>query len=195
MVGYIVFGPELGKQELAIAETKQEVLNEIKSSKDYAEKTAGWMGIEGAETDIGYFNPPEEKESKDARLDVLKYFITGLLANDMDIFLSSFNPETISKDLFQSEISDKTEVAKEMMNRISRNGQITDVNYRVEKGSLKTNERNKLSVTFTYSDKKKAKIKLDIIPFSDAHHDDKESIFVITTSTWDLIKDIEKSTN
>lgn len=196
LVVYVIFGPELGKKEMALVATKNEVLSEVNQTKEYVNKTAKWMEETGEETDIGYFNPPDEhKENEDPKVDVLKYFITGLIANDMDIFLSSFNPESISRDLFQSDVEDKTKVAEEIMNRISRDGQINDVQYKVEKGGFKTGEKNKLAVTITYKDEQSANFKLDILPMGDSHHDDKDSIYVISTSAWELIEQIEKSTN
>ncbi|QCJ45500.1 hypothetical protein FAY30_26540 (plasmid) [Bacillus sp. S3] len=197
LVTYIILGPELfGKNELALEATKKDVLNEVKKTKEYADKTSKWMGENGEDTDIGFLHPPEEhKKNEDPKLDVLKYFIAGLLAKDIDIFLSSFNPETVSKDMYQSKVEDKTKVAKEIMNRISREGQIKDVQYKIEKGAFTSGVRNKLSVTLTYKDNRSAKVKLDIIPLGDAHqHENKESIYVITTSAWKIIEQIEKST-
>lgn len=196
LVANVILGPEIGKKELALGATKNDVLREVNNAKEYVNKTSEWMGENGEGSDIGYFNPPEEnKKNEDPKIDVLKYFIAGLLADDMDIFLSSFNPESISKDLFQSEVEDKTKIAEEIMSRISRDGQIKDVQYKLEKGAFNSGERNKISVTLTYKDNQNAKVKLDIIPLSDAHHDDKESIYVIATSAWKIIKQVEKSTN
>lgn len=195
LVTYVILGPEFGKKELTLGTTKNEVLNEVNKGKDYADKTSKWLRENSDDSDIGFLNPPEEeKKNADPKLYVLKYFIAGLLANDMDIFLSSFYPESISKDIFMKEAEDTTQVAKEIMNRISRNGQIIEVKYKIEKGKLNSKGKNRLLVTLTYKDKKKANVILDILPLNDAHHEHKESIYVISTSAWKIIEQIEEST-
>lgn len=192
LIMYLIWGPESGKKQLELDSTKDEVLSEIQKSQEYVDKTTKWLEDEDA--DIAYFHPPEEhKSNEDPKTDVLKYFIAGLLANDSDIFLSSFYPESLSKDLFQSNISDKEKVAKEIMQRISRNGQIADVEYVVKKGAFNS-ETNKISVHFIYKDEKKAKVTLDILPVADSHDHGEESIYVITTSAWKIIEQIENST-
>ncbi|WML38145.1 hypothetical protein RCG19_13010 [Neobacillus sp. OS1-2] len=192
---YIIWGPEAGKKQLELDSTKNEVINEVQQTKEYVNKTSDWLESEGRNPEIAYFNPPEDSsKNKDPKTDVLKYFIAGLLTNDIDIFLSSFYPETISKDLFQSNITDKVKVAEGIMERISRNGQITDVQYVVKKGAFNT-ETNKISVILIFKDEKKAKVTLDIIPVKDSHEKDEKSVYVINTSAWKIIEQIENSTN
>ncbi|MEI2356260.1 hypothetical protein [Mesobacillus zeae] len=191
LIFYVIVGPELGKQGLDLNETKSKVLSDVKAQKEYVNKTAKWMEEEG-EQDIGYFHPPlDDSKSIDQRKDVLNYFVTGLLENDLDIFLSSFNPESISKDLFKSNVQDKVLVAEDIMERISRKNQIEDIKYKIKKGKINT-EFNKISVTITYKDKEKAAFILDIKPVIDSHHEG-ESVYVITTSVWNIIEKIESS--
>jgi hypothetical protein len=192
MLVYLNWETALGKQQLDLELTKNEVLSEIHEAKEYVNKTANWMGTE-EDTEIGYFHPPEEDEHRgDTKQNVLKYFIVGLLEDDLDIFLSSFYPESISKDLYQSTEPDKEKVARQIMARISRNGQIADIHYDISKGSFNSNA-NEIDILITYEDEKKAGIILDITGLADAHHPE-EKIYVIQSSAWDIINDIEKST-
>ncbi|WP_409292870.1 hypothetical protein [Peribacillus sp. SCS-37] len=188
-----MIGPEIGKKELPLEATKNEVLKEVNDTKEYANKTSEWMGSDKENSDLGFINPPSHHdENADPKLDVLKYVIAGLVANDMDIFLSSFHPETVSKDMFKSKLEDKTKVAKAIMRKITRDGQINDVNYKIEKGALSSGTKNELSVTITYKDNTHGIVKMEIIPLNDAHQ--HESIYVITTSSWEIIKQLKKTT-
>lgn len=191
---YLIWGLETGKKQLELDSTKNEVVSEVRKAQEYVNKTSKWLESEGEDSEIAYFHPPEEHdENDDPKTDVLKYFIAGLLANDLDIFLSSFYPESISKDLFQSDTPDKEKVAEEIMQRISRNEQILDVEYVIKRSTFNS-ETNKVSVNFIYEDGKKAKVNLDILPVTDSHDKEEQSIYVITTSAWKIIEQIENST-
>lgn len=198
LILYLIWGPELGKEEeLDLDAITNEVLVELKANEDYVKKTAEYMGEENGE--IAYFYPPEDAgnhgNKKEKKKDVVKYFIAGLLTNDIDIFLSSFYPETISRDLFASDNPDKDAVAQEIMGKITRADQLQKVEYGERKGLLKQ-DSNTITLIFTYIDGKKAEIRVDTLPLVDAHHEGEEdAIYVITSSAWDMISDIEKSTN
>lgn len=196
IVFYLIWAPESGKKEdISLNTAKDDVLDEIQESREYVNDTAEWMEESEGDGDIAFFNPPSErKKVVDSKRNVVKYFIAGLMANDVDIFLSSFHPEFISKDLFKSETPDKIKVAKEIMDRISRSGQLKEIQYGKRKGILNA-ETNTLTLYLSYKDDKKAEILLDIISLSDAHHEGKgEGIYVITTSVWEIIRQIENST-
>lgn len=180
------------KQRIELDATKEEVLKEIKDSKEYTEKTI--QLAEGNDQDIGYFHPEhaEHEGKEDPKKDAIKYFIAGLLSNNTDIFLSSFYVESISQDLFKSKNPDKDAVTKEIMDKISRNGTLKEILYKVNKGFLNT-DSNTISLTIKYDDQKEATVNFDLLTLSDSHHEDEIGTYVITTSTWDIIKQIEAS--
>lgn len=198
MLFYLIWGPERGKEEeLDLNSITDEVRAEIKANEEYAKKASEYMGDENGE--IAYFYPPEDAVNhgtkKEKKKDVVKYFIAGLIANDVDIFISSFYPETISRDLFAKDNPDKDAVAKEIMDKITRSGQLQKVEYGERKGALKQ-DSNTITLIFTYKDGKKSDTRIDILPLVDAHHEgDKDAIYVITSSAWEIIDQIEKSTN
>lgn len=187
----LMFYPNLQKpKEFDLASAKDEVLNEIKTNKEYQQKVSKWNTTE---EDSGYLNLPEKNVSnKDPKLDVLKYFLTGIQTNDVDIFLSSFYPQSISEDLFKvkTDSIDKTEVVKEIMKRISKDGKLVNVKYIDEKGALGSST-NKITLILQYKDKTEVKVKISAILLGDKHHKENK-VYVINTSAWDIIKQIER---
>jgi hypothetical protein len=192
---YLILSPGGKQEKMNLDKTKEDVLGEINASKEYLKQTTEWMGDKSADGDIAYFNPPHKKvKNQDPKKDVVKYFIAGVLINDVDIFMSSFYAQTISEDLFKKDVPDKTVVVKEIMHRISRNGQLKDVQYKDKKGIFNS-ETNQLSLVLIYNDNKQATITLQVIPVEDEHGEHEEKVFVITTSAWDIINQIETHTN
>lgn len=190
---YWIWAPESGERnEVKLDTTKEEVLKEVNEAKEYVKKTAEWAEKSGGE--VAYFNPPEEHESEtEPKEELVKYFIAGLYTNDIDIFLSNFHPETLSRDLFKSNNPDKDAVARELINKITRDKQLKAVDYDVQKGFW-NKDSDALSINITYQDGKVANIVIDIVSLTDSHEEHEHAIFYITTSAWDIIKQIESST-
>lgn len=194
---YIFISPNLGKHSINLDETQNEVLAAIEENKKYVQETTEFFERNGGEGEIGFFNPSHEEEEShksDPKEDVIKYFITGLIKNDIDIFLSSFYPDSISKDLFKHENPDKFAVTKEIMKKISRNGEITAIDYKVNKGFM-DQETSTITLTITYSDKQRSDITLELMTVEDIHHEGEiHQIYVISNSVWDMINQIELDT-
>lgn len=195
IIFYLIWAPESGeKKMIELESTKEEVLKEVQAANEYAKKTAEWGEVNGG--DVSYFNPPVEHNSdRDPKEDIVKYFLAGLYANDVDIFLSSFFPETISRDLFKSKNPNKDEVTREIMTKITRNGKLDSIEYGIRKGAW-NQDSNTLTLDITYKDGKEAKIVIDTVPLTDSHgdHENDHSIFYITTSAWEIVRQIESST-
>ncbi|MEK3993069.1 hypothetical protein [Robertmurraya sp. FSL R5-0851] len=194
---YLFISPSLGKQSIDLVEAKSEVLTEVEEYKEYANNTTEWIEKNGVEAEIGFFTPSEEDHNhhSDPKEDVIKYFIAGLLDNNIDIFLSSFYPDSISKDLFEHKNPDKFAVTEEIMQRLSRKGTLKAVDYKVNKGFM-DQETNSITLTITYRDKKKADIILELMTVEDIHHEGEvHQMYVITNSVWDMIDHIENSTS
>jgi hypothetical protein len=188
---YLMLAP---KQEpsktMDLESTKETVTKEIEEMERYVENTTEWAGEDIGE--IGYLTPKKDDAPKTEPMeDVLKYFITGIVDHDIDIFLSSFHPETISKDLFKKDSSDKRQVASDMIKEISRNGTLSSVQYSGKKG-LFNSPTNEMEVYFIYEDKLTVKVDITVTPVGDSHHEEDE-LYVITTSVWDIIHQIKDS--
>lgn len=78
------------------------------------------------------------------------------------------------------------------MDKISRNGTLKEILYKVNKGFLNA-DSNTISLTIKYDDQKEATVNFDLLTLSDSHHEDEIGTYVITTSAWDIIKQIEAS--
>lgn len=194
---YIFISPTLGKHSLDLEETQNEVLAEIEKNNSYVQETTEFIEKNGGEAEIGFFNPTHEEEEShdsDPKEEVVKYFITGLLKNDIDIFLSSFYPDSISKDLFKSDNPDKFSVTEDIIKEISRNKTIKALDYRVNKGFM-DQETNTITLTITYKDNQKADINLELMTVEDIHDEEVHQMYVITNSVWDMIDQIKNSTN
>lgn len=180
------------KQTLDLENTQKQVMEETKSAKDYEEKTQDWLN-NGQDNIFVKHQDVGEKTSSEKKVDVLKYFVVGLLQNNADIFTSSIYAETISKDLFQNNNPDKNDVLQEIMKRITRDGKLNGIDYVVDKGVFNS-EKDEINVTFDYRDHKSAELTLQVIANSDSHTS-TDSYYVIKTSTWDIVNTIEKSMN
>lgn len=192
---YLMFSPNGKQEKIDLATTTKDVIQEINVSKEYVKKTTDWMGKGNDGSEDLYFHPPRVKNNnQDQKKDVVKYFIAGLMTNDADIFMSNFYVQTISEDLFKTKTPDKTEVVKEIMNRISRNGQVKEVRYADKKGIFNS-ETDKLTLILVYKDNKQANITIQVLPVHVSHKESGGKILVIKTSAWDIIKQIETRTS
>lgn len=177
------------KQTLDLENTQKQVMEDIKSAKDYEKKTQNWLN-NGQDNIFVKHRDVGGKTSSEKKVDVLKYFIVGLLQNNADIFASSIYPEIISKDLFKSDNPDKNVVLQDIMKRITRDGKLNGIDYSIDKGAFNS-EKDAITVTFHYKDHKTAKVNLQVMPNGDSHTS-TDTYYVIKTSTWDIIKTIKK---
>lgn len=184
---------EKSYEMIDIEDSQDEVLSEIQSTEQYIKETDEWMSKQlngGAENDVGFAHPSKKDQGGDPKKELVQYFITGLTLNNQDIFMSCFNPETISKDLFKINISDKNEVISDMIKQLTRNG-IKEVKYKENKGFMK--DSNEIALTIIYEDGKEAKININIESLSDMHTEKGEAhtTYYIKDSVWDIIEQIK----
>jgi hypothetical protein len=163
---YFFGKPQEKFDDINIEKILTEVVTDVKQAKNSQEITS-----------------KHKKVKEDQKRKAVKIFITGLVTEDQDIFLSSFHPKTISKDLFNYKEKDKSKITDEIIRRINRNGQLKHVKFSDKKGWFHSNT-NKISLIFIYADQKNVKITLETIKFSNT--------LVINSSSRDIIKQIEK---
>ncbi|WP_391709088.1 hypothetical protein [Streptomyces virginiae] len=173
--------------------TQEQVAAQIESDNEYTEKTIEWATEQKENLDVGFIEPHTEKVNDvSPQRDVVNYFITGILKQDVELFMSTFQTETISSDLFKVEETDKQKVAQDIINRISKNNSIKGVNFKEKKGVF-GGETNEVKLEFQYKDGKSSLVTLSLESIEEAHSDHAhDDILVITTSSWDIIKQIEK---
>ncbi|MEK4671373.1 hypothetical protein [Niallia sp. FSL R7-0271] len=190
---YLIFLPSNKLAPMDLKQTQEQVAAQIESDKEYTEKTLEWATEQKEDIDVGFIEPHTEKVNDvSPQRDVVNYFITGILKQDVGLFMSTFKTEIISSDLFKVDKVDKQEVAIDIINRISRNNTISGVNFKQKKGAF-GGETNEVELEFEYEDGKSSPITISLESTEEAHSDHAhDEILVITTSSWDIIKQIEK---
>ncbi|MEM5014027.1 hypothetical protein ABER75_11575 [Niallia taxi] len=191
-VVYFIFLPSQKEAPMDLKATQEQVAAQIESDNEYTEKTIEWATEQKEDLDVGFIEPHTEKVNDvSPQRDVVNYFITGILKQDVELFMSTFQTETISSDLFKVEETDKQKVAQDIINRISKNNSIKGVNFKEKKGVF-GGETNEVKLEFQYKDGKSSPVTLSLESIEEAHSDHAhDDILVITTSSWDIIKQIE----
>jgi hypothetical protein len=192
-VVYFIFLPSQKEAPMDLKATQEQVAAQIESDNEYQKKTIEWATEQKENLDVGFIEPHQKKVNDvSPQRDVVNYFITGILKQDVELFMSTFQTETISSDLFKVEETDKQKVAQDIINRISKNNSIKGVNFKEKKGVF-GGETNEVKLEFQYKDGKSSLVTLSLESIEEAHSDHAhDDILVITTSSWDIIKQIEK---
>lgn len=192
-VVYFIFLPANKEAPMDLKATQEQVAAQLEADNEYTEKTIEWATEQKEDIDVGFIEPHTEKVNDvSPQRDVVNYFITGILNQDVELFMSTFQTETISSDLFKVEETDKQKVAQDIINRISKNNSIKGVNFKAKKGVF-GGETNEVKLEFQYKDGKSRLVNLSLESIEEAHSDHAhDDILVITTSSWDIIKQIEK---
>lgn len=125
---------------------------------------------------------------RNPKIEPLNYFIAGVMEGNVDIFLSSFYPQTISTDLFLRKVNDKSKVTEEIMNNINRNGTLSEVKYKENRGYFNS-ETNSMTLFLKYKDQSKAEVILEIVPLTST-----SKVYTIKTSSRDIINQIKRRT-
>ncbi|CAI9386628.1 hypothetical protein [Niallia sp. Marseille-Q9988] len=176
-----------------LKEMQNEVAEEISMNESYQNKTMEWAKKNAKvnmELDLGFYEPNQHSDVSPER-NVINYFMTGLLQNNIDYFTSAFDVEVLSQDLFQSKEENKELVVKEIIKRISRNGTIEGLKVKESKGGIGPNS-NKVLLEILYKDDISKKVNFFISPSEYSHSlEHQHSTFSIVTSAWDIVKQIE----
>lgn len=176
-----------------LKEMQNEVAKEISMNESYQNKTMEWAKKNAKvnmELDLGFYEPNQHSDVSPER-NVINYFMTGLLQNNIDYFTSAFDVEVLSQDLFQSKEENKELVVKEIIKRISRNGTIEGLKVKESKGGIGLNS-NKVLLEILYKDDISKKVSFFISPSEYSHSlEHQHSTFSIVTSAWDIVKQIE----
>jgi hypothetical protein len=131
---------------------------------------------------MDYFGSPET---------LIEYVFGTLILNDADLFVNAFDPNTLLNDLNESSgAEEKNHVIQEMMNRLSRNGKLMEVNLI---NSKKYSDHAEARVLVIYEDKKEVEITMEFSVYSDPHDDSHPETYYVSSSIWDLIKQIEQN--
>ncbi|NRD81028.1 hypothetical protein HPT25_27295 [Bacillus sp. BRMEA1] len=166
--------PKENVETINLNKTKEEVLKQIISTSHTSD-----AGVKSK----------NETNQQSLKKEVAEKLILGLYIPNVDLFLSSFAPKIISKDLFSKKEIDKTVVANEMMDKITRNGKIARVKFINLKGYF-NRDTDKFALIIRYKDNKQVKITLQTTELEISNKNARKT-FVIKTSAWEIIRKIE----
>jgi hypothetical protein len=143
--------------------------------------------------DIGYlpYSYEEIMKKYQTKKGLIEYFAASLFLDNRDLFLQSFAPEVISKDLFSEKEENKYKVIGTFMDAIRHNNTLTEVGYKTKSNMLGGQEDNKITLVLKYGDRS-VEIEVELKTMKDYHGTDFHSIYVINTSVKDIIRSIEK---
>lgn len=178
----MVTEPESIDLESSQNRLKENIENMI-NIEDHIEEIADKYGLDLAEyqiESIDYMDYYAEKKG------VVEFLFASLVMNDSELFLQAFDMGSISSDLFAVEQANKDEVIKTMMDKITRNNTLQSINYLDENSNT-----NHATVNIIYEDGLTVTIPLQF----EKIQQQQSTLYSISTSVWDMIDIIEKSTN
>lgn len=143
--------------------------------------------------EIGYlpYSYEEIMKKYQTKEGLVEYFAASLFLNDQDLFLQSFTPEVISKDLFSEKEENKYKVIESFINTIRRNNTLTGVGYKTKSNLIGEQDDNKIMLVLKYGDRT-VETEIELKKLNDYHDTDIHSIYVINTSVKDIIRSIEE---
>lgn len=185
MTGRIQMGEKINVQEKA--GNIQEEVQAIKEAHDREValisqfgSNSGIINSEGLGSGyLNYFGSPDK---------MVEYTFGTLISGELDLFINSFDINTFMRDISEgANYEDKIELVEEMMQRLSRNDTLDEVNLI---SSEVYSDGAKASVLLIYEDKKTVRLTLDFNVYEDSHIDAPKSYY-ISNSIWELIEIVE----
>lgn len=191
ILGVFLYMDEIDKGEkLEVEKESKKLFEKIKESKKEEDREIAFLDSMNLE-EVGYLEKPLDKDIVKSFRDsknMIQFVFGSVMLNKVDYFKSSFLYDTLSSDLHEVENSDKEEVLKDMIKRISRNGKLKQVIFLKEKIHVKGST---VDIRLEYKDGKKAKITLELELAKNFEAENSEILYV-RTSVWDIINTIEK---
>lgn len=121
-----------------------------------------------------------------------EYVFGTLILNDPELFINAFDGYTISNDLSEGKnYEEKMDIVAKMMQRLSRDGTLKEVNLI---SSNVYDDGAEAQVLLIYEDEKDAKVKLKFSVDEEMHDPNHKKSYSVLTSIWDLIDQVEKQT-
>ncbi|MGG6447731.1 hypothetical protein [Pseudobacillus badius] len=125
----------------------------------------------------------------DSPAKTIQYTFATVIFKKKELFRPNFLPDQLFKDLYKKEKSntDEEQVLNSIMNKISRNNKLKDV----ELVNVKETDIDATAKVFLiYKDKKRVKLNLELYKTYDEEF--KAYQYRITNSLWDIISEVEK---
>lgn len=174
-------------EPLDIKQDAKDIIHQYEEQKKIEEKI-----INAAEShevdDLGYVHYHSHENSYNTPKGVVEYLFGTAVAGNIDLFSNAYDFATLAGDIEKEQtIEGKTKLLEEIIQRLTRNNTLIDVNYL---GQNSNNEVTTVKVLLTYEDEKKVKLNIDLIALPDPH--EGNTMYYVNTSSWDLIEKIEE---
>ncbi|MBU8855241.1 hypothetical protein [Bacillus altitudinis] len=139
--------------------------------------------------DVSYLNhhesPLEKFNSKEG---TIEFFFASLEMNDTELFISAFQDESITEDLFASDNPDKLSVANELMRKFTKDSTIKEV--RLYKKNDYLSNPNDLKIGIVYENETVHKINIKLHQYKDKHDEHTHSMYVISSKPSELLNQL-----
>ncbi len=119
----------------------------------------------------------------------VEYLFSSALMNDMTLFAEAFEGQSFTEDLFEHPEPNKMIVTQEMMNRLTKNGELEQVRFVRSTYAFGKDNLN-IIVDLFYTNKETIRVSLGL-----KKADTEAEQYVIASSVWELIRQIERRGN
>ncbi|WP_121616749.1 hypothetical protein [Virgibacillus halodenitrificans] len=177
-------------EEINVREKAQTIQEELLAIQEAAERETNLItqfdkmndsDLDGiSDSYINYFGSPKK---------MVEYVFGTLSLNDGNLFISAFDTNTALEDLSEGKsYEEKKDLINEMMNRLSRNGKLTEV-YLISSDTY--SEKANANILIIYEDGKEVKMTLEFSVYEDPHDASHQKNYYVSSSIWELIEQVE----
>ncbi|MFS8304207.1 hypothetical protein [Bacillus altitudinis] len=139
--------------------------------------------------DISYLQHHESPLAKfNSKEGTIEFFFASLEMNDTELFISAFQDESITEDLFDSDNPDKLSVANELMRKFTKDNTIKEV--RLYKKHDYMSNPNEFKIGIMYENETVHKINIKLHQYKDKHDEHTHSMYVISSKPSELLNQL-----
>ncbi|QXE03603.1 hypothetical protein [Terribacillus sp. DMT04] len=196
MIGLLIyFNLDEEEDRINIKQASADTLEDMQSVMGQEEELYKWAD----EEKIGdgghiHLHNDEVAEKYNTVEGAITFLFSAVTLKDEDLFIQAFEPESLSKDIFNGDSVDNSEVIMDFIQAISKEQEITDINFIQKEGVLGT-LKDEAAVKVVYSDHSEAEINLTFKHYSSNNHGDDLSTYLVSTAPSEIVAQIEKDTN
>lgn len=187
--GYFIFTILLDNGEaINLNQSTQQVLEDVEKIRKQQDV---YKWVPAKKIEEGYLEAhidDIEERYRDPQ-NVIRFMFGTIILKDADLFMQTFETETISKDLFAVDNPDKMEVAADLINQISRDGKLDRVGVINVRGNI--GQEITVRIALGYSDGIEVRVPIEMKLYGDIHGEE-DPVYYINSSVWDIIEKIEE---
>ncbi|MGG1594747.1 hypothetical protein [Terribacillus saccharophilus] len=122
----------------------------------------------------------------------ITFLFSAVTLKNEDLFIQAFVPESLSKDIFNGESVDNSDVIVDFIQAISKDQEIINIEYNRKEGVLGA-AKDEAVVRLVYSDQSEAEINMTFKHYSSSNHGDDISTYLVLTTPSEIVAQIEKT--